>query len=325
MKAIRVHAPGDASVMAYEDAPDPVPGPDDVVVKLEAIGVNFIDVYHRNGHYRLPPPFTPGSEASGRIASVGSAVNGLAVGDRVAYSGVVGAYAELAKVPAARVVKVPEGVTAKQAASVMLQGITAHYLATSTFPLSKGDACLVHAAAGGVGLLLCQIAKLRGATVIGTVSTEAKAKLAREAGADHVVNYAEQPFEAEVKRLTGGVGVKVVYDGVGKTTFEKDLDCIAPRGLLALFGSASGPVPPFDLLTLASKGSLYVTRPTMGSYIASREELVGRATDLFGWIRDGKLRLRMEHDYALSDAPEAHRALEGRQTTGKVLLVPEAA
>jgi NADPH2:quinone reductase len=324
MKAIRVHTPGDASALSYEDVPDPVPGPHDLVVKVEASGVNYIDVYHRNGHYKVPPPFTPGSEAAGKVVAVGDAVSGVSIGDRVAYSGVIGAYAELAKVPAARVVKIPEGVTAKQAASLMLQGITAHYLATSTYPLAPGDTCVVHAAAGGVGLLLCQIAKMRGAIVIGTVSTEAKATLAQEAGADHVILYTQQAFDAEVKKLTGGVGAKVIYDGVGKTTFDRDLDCLAPRGLVALYGGASGPVPPLDLLTLSAKGSLYVTRPTMGSYIATREELVGRATDLFGWVRAGKLRLRMEHDFRLSQAADAHRALEGRATTGKVLLVPDA-
>jgi NADPH2:quinone reductase len=322
MKAIRVHAVGDASALRFEDVPDPVAGVDDVVVKVEAAGVNFIDIYHRNGLYKQATPFTLGSEASGRVVSLGSAVGGVEVGDLVAYTGVPGGYAELAKVPASRVVKVPEGVTARQAAAVMMQGLTAHYLASSTYPLSKGDACVVHAAAGGVGLLLCQMAKLRGAMVIGTVSTEAKAALARDAGADHAILYTSQPFDVEVKRLTSGVGAKVIYDGVGKTTFERDLECLAPRGMLVLFGQSSGPVGAFDPTILAGKGSLYLTRPTLGNYIASREELVARATDVFGWIRDGKLRLRMEHDFPLSDAADAHRALEGRTTTGKVLLLP---
>jgi NADPH2:quinone reductase len=326
MKAIRVHKAGDASALSYEDTPDPEAGPEDVVLKIEAAGVNFIDVYHRNGFYKVQTPFTPGSEASGRVVSVGSSVGGVgggvAVGDLVAYTGALGAYAELAKVPANRVVKLPEGITAKQGAATMLQGLTAHYLASSAYPLSKGDACVVHAAAGGVGLLLCQIAKIRGATVIATVSTEEKAALAREAGADHVILYASQPFEVEVKHLTNGVGAKVIYDGVGKTTFAKDLDCLAPRGTVVLFGQSSGPVDPIDPGILATKGSLYLTRPTLGNYIASREELVARATDVFGWIRDGKVRLRMEHDFPLADASEAHRALEARKTTGKLILLP---
>jgi NADPH2:quinone reductase len=322
MKAIRVHKAGDASALSYEDAPDPEPGPDEVVVKVEAAGVNFIDVYHRNGHYKVPAPFTPGSEASGRVVSVGTSVSGVAVGDLVAYTGVLGAYAELAKVPASRVVKLPDGMTARQGAAIMLQGLTAHYLASSAYPLSKGDACVVHAAAGGVGLLLCQIAKIRGATVIATVSTEEKAALARDAGADHVILYVSEPFEVHVKHLTNGVGAKVIYDGVGKTTFAKDLDCLAPRGTLVLFGQSSGPVEPFDPGILATKGSLYLTRPTLGNYIASREELVARATDVFGWIRDGKVKLRMEHDFPLADAAEAHRALEARKTTGKLILLP---
>jgi NADPH2:quinone reductase len=325
MKAIRVHAVGDASALSFEDVPDPTAGPDDVVVQIEAAGVNFVDVHQRNGLYKVPTPFTPGSEASGRVVSIGLRVSGVAVGDRVAYTGSLGAYAELARVPANRVMKVPEGLTAKQGAAAMMQGLTAHYLATSTFPLSKGDPCVVHAAAGGVGLLLCQIAKLRGATVIATVSTEEKAALARDAGADHVILYESEPFEAEVKRLTGGVGAKVIYDGVGKTTFSKDLECLAPRGTLVLFGQSSGPVPPFNPTILAGRGSLYLTRPTLVNYVASREELVARATDVFGWIRDGKLRLRIAHEFPLSEAAAAHRALEGRGTTGKLLLVPDGA
>jgi NADPH2:quinone reductase len=325
MKAIRVHAAGGASALSFEDVADPVAGADDVVVKVEAAGVNFIDVYHRNGLYKQKMPFTPGSEASGRVVAVGSSVGGVAVGDRVAYTGILGAYAELARVPASRVVKVPDGLSAKQAAAAMMQGLTAHYLATSTYPLAKGDSCVVHAAAGGVGLLLCQVAKLRGAMVIATVSTEEKAELARGAGADHVILYTSQPFESEVKRLTGGVGAKVIYDGVGKTTFEKDLECLAPRGLLALFGQSSGPVAPFDPTVLAGKGSLYLTRPTLGNFIASREELVARTADVFGWIRDGKLHLRIAHEFPLANAAAAHDALEGRKTTGKVLLLPDGA
>jgi NADPH:quinone reductase len=323
MKAILVHQLGGPEVLKYEDVPDPQPGEGQALVRVEAAGVNFIDVYFRAGLYKGPsPPFIPGQEAAGTVAAVGPGVTEVAVGDRVAYTGVQGAYAERAAVPAARLVKLPEGLSARQGAAAMLQGMTAHYLATSTYPLKPGDACLVHAAAGGVGQLLCQIAKLRGARVLGTVSTEEKARLAREAGADEVILYTERDFAAEAKRLTGGRGVQVVYDGVGRSTFEKSLDSLALRGMMVLFGQASGPVPPFDPTILNAKGSLYLTRPSLHHYIAAREELMQRADDILGGVAAGKLRLRIGLELPLAQAAEAHRALEGRRTTGKVLLIP---
>jgi NADPH:quinone reductase len=322
MKAVRIHAPGGPEVMRYEDAPAPTPKPGEAVVKVEAAGINYIDVYFRSGQYKAELPLTIGMEAGGTVSAVAAGVTDVKVGDKVAYTGVPGAYAEYATVPAARLVVLPTGITTKQGAAAMLQGMTAHYLACSTYPLKSGDSCLVHAAAGGVGLLLCQIAKMRGARVIGTVSTEDKAKLAREAGADETILYTRQDFEAEVKRLTGGQGVNVVYDSVGQTTFDKGFNCLRPRGLMALYGQSSGPVGPFDLQTLNAKGSLFVTRPSLNHHVASRAELLERAGELLGWIRDGKLRLRTEFEFALKDAAEAHRALEGRRTTGKVLLIP---
>jgi len=322
MKAVRIHAPGGPEVMRYEDVPAPTPKAGEAVVKVEAAGINYIDVYFRSGQYKAELPLTIGMEAGGTVSAVGSGVTDVKVGDKVAYTGVVGAYAEYATVPAARLVTMPAGLTPKQGAAAMLQGMTAHYLACSTYPLESGDSCLVHAAAGGVGLLLCQIAKMRGARVIGTVSTEEKAKLAREAGADDVILYTTQDFEAEVKRLTGGQGVNVVYDSVGKTTFDKGFNCLRPRGMMALYGQSSGPVGPFDLQVLNAKGSLFVTRPSLNHHVATRDELVQRAGELLGWIRDGKLTLRTEFEFPLKDAAEAHRALEGRKTTGKVLLIP---
>jgi len=323
MKAIRIHSLGGPEVLRYEEVPDPEPGPGQALVRIEAAGLNFIDVYFRTGLYKGPAlPFVLGQEAAGTVAAVGPGVTDLAVGDRVAYTGVHGAYAKLAAVPAARLVKLPDGVSTRQGAAAMLQGMTAHYLACSTYPLKPGDACLVHAAAGGVGQLLCQIAKLRGARVFGTTSTEEKARLAREAGADEVILYTQQDFAAEAKRLTGGRGVQVVYDGVGKTTFDKSLDSLAPRGMMVLFGASSGPPPPFDPSILNTKGSLYLTRPSLTHYIAAREELMQRASDVLGWIAEGKLRLSIGLELPLADAAEAHRALEGRKTTGKVLLVP---
>jgi NADPH2:quinone reductase len=322
MKAIRIHAAGGPEALTYEDAPQPAPKAGEAVVKVDAAGLNYIDVYFRTGAYKAEYPLTLGMEAGGTITAVGAGVTDVKVGDKVAYTGVPGAYAEYAAVPAARLVVLPSGVTTRQGAAAMLQGMTAHYLACSTYPLKKGDGCLVHAAAGGVGLLLCQIAKMRGARVIGTVSTDEKAKLAREAGADEVIIYTRQDFEAEVKRLTGGKGLQAVYDSVGKTTFDKSLNCLAPRGVLALYGQSSGPVGPLDPGVLGAKGSLYLTRPSLNAYIATREDLVQRSGDVLGWIRDGKLRLRTEFEFPLKDAAEAHRALEGRRTTGKVLLVP---
>jgi NADPH:quinone reductase len=323
MKAIRIHSTGGPEVMKLEEVPDPQPGEGQAVVRIEAAGVNYVDVYFRTGLYKAPAlPFTPGQEAAGTVAVVGPGVTEVAVGDRVAYTAIPGTYAQLALAPAARLVKIPAGITTHQAAAAMLQGITAHYLAVSTYPLKPGDVCIVHAAAGGVGQLLCQIAKLRGARVFGTVSTEEKARIAREAGADEVILYSQQDFSAEAKRLNGGKGVQVIYDGVGRATFEKGLDTLAPRGLMALFGQASGPVPPFDPSVLNQKGSLYLTRPSMGHYIAGRDELMWRAGEVLGWIAEGKLRLSIDRELPLADAAEAHRALEGRETTGKVLLIP---
>ncbi|HYX26016.1 MAG TPA: quinone oxidoreductase [Thermoanaerobaculia bacterium] len=323
MKAIRIHSLGGPEVLQLEDVPAPEPKEGEAVVRVEAAGVNFIDVYFRTGLYKGPAlPFTLGQEAAGTVAAVGPGVADVAVSDRVAYTGVHGAYAELAAVPAARLVKLPAGVSTRQGAAAMLQGMTAHYLATSTYSLKDGDACLIHAAAGGVGQLLCQVAKLRGARVLGTVSTEEKAELAREAGADEVIRYDQQDFAAEVKRLTGGHGVQVVYDGVGRATFDKGLDSLARRGMMVLFGQASGPVPPFDPSLLNTKGSLYLTRPSLGHYIATAEELQRRAEDVLGWIAEGKLRIGIGLELPLAEAAEAHRALEGRRTTGKVLLIP---
>jgi NADPH2:quinone reductase len=322
MKAVRIHAPGGPEVLKYEDVPEPQPKAGEAVVKVDAAGLNYIDVYYRSGQYKAELPMTLGLEAGGTVTAVGPNVTEVRVGDKVAYTGVAGAYAQYAAVPAQRLVVLPAGVSTRQGAAAMLQGMTAHYLACSTYPLKRGDTCLVHAAAGGVGLLLCQIAKMRGARVIGTVSTEAKAKLAREAGADEVILYTTQDFEAEVKRLTSGKGVQVVYDSVGKTTFEKGLTCLALRGLMALYGQSSGPIGTFDPQVLNQKGSLFLARPSLVHHIATREELLQRAGEVLGWIRDGKLRLRTEFEFPLKDAAEAHRALEGRKTTGKVLLIP---
>jgi NADPH:quinone reductase len=322
MKAVRVHTPGGPEVMKYEDAPQPTPQAGEALVKIDAAGLNYIDVYFRSGQYKAAPPFTLGMEGGGTVAAVGANVSEVKVGDKVAYTGVPGAYAEYAVVPAARLVTLPSGLTTKHGAAMMLQGMTAHYLACSTYPLKSGDTCLVHSAAGGVGLLLCQIAKLRGARIIATVSTEEKAKLAREAGADEVILYTKQDFVAEVKRLTNGRGLNVVYDAVGKDTFDKGFDCLVPRGMMVLYGQSSGPVGPFDLQVLNGKGSLFVTRPSLNHHAATREELLQRSGELAGWIRDGKLKLRMEFEFPLKDAAEAHRALEGRKTTGKVLIIP---
>ena len=322
MRAIRVHAHGGPEVLELDEIPVPVPGPGQALVRIEAAGVNFIDIYHRNGLYKVPLPFVPGQEGAGVVTAVGPDAAGAAIGDRVGYTGVLGAYAEFAAVPADRLVPLPAGVTARQAAAALLQGLTAHYLATSTYRLAAGETCLVHAAAGGLGLLLCQIAKRLGARVIGTVSTEAKAQLVRAAGADEVILYTQQDFEAEVKRLTGGAGVRVVYDSVGKTTFDKSLNCLTRRGMLVLCGQSSGPVLPLDPQVLNQKGSLYLTRPTLAHYTATREELLARAGEVLGWVADGSLAVRIGREYPLADAAEAQRALAGRETTGKVLLLP---
>jgi NADPH2:quinone reductase len=322
MKAIQVQKTGGPEVLTLVDLPVPQPKANEVVVKIAAAGVNFIDVYYREGRYPASLPFVDGQEAAGAVSALGNDAKSLKVGDRVAYTGVLGGYAEYSAVPANRVVRVPAGITDQQAAAAMLQGMTAHYLLYSTYPLKKGETALIHAAAGGMGQLLVQMAKDIGAHVIATVGSEEKAKLAREAGADEVINYTTQDFAAETKRLTGGKGVHVVYDGVGKSTFDKDFEVLRPRAYLVLFGGASGAVPPFDPMRLTQKGSLVLARPSLGHYIVTREELEQRAGDVLGWIAAGKLKLRIGHTYKLADAPQAHRDLEGRKTTGKLLLIP---
>jgi len=322
MKAIQIRATGGPEVLETAELEIPVPGPGQVLIRVEAIGVNFIEIYFRKGTYKAALPLIPGSEAAGTVEELGSGVNGFKHGDLVASVSVLGSYAEYALVPAAQLVKVPAGLSPEKAAAAMLQGMTAHYLAYSTYPLKAGETALVHAGAGGVGLLLTQIGKRIGARVITTVSSEAKAELSREAGASAVINYADEDFEAEVKRLTNGKGVDVVYDSVGKTTFEKSLNCLRPRGLLALFGGSSGPVPPFDLIQLSGKGSLYITRPTLWHYVATRSELEWRAGEILGWAASGEINLRTEHLYSLADAAQAHTDMESRKTTGKILLEP---
>lgn len=322
MKAIQIQQIGGPEVLQLVDIPIPVPGPGQVLIRIESTGLNFIEIYFRKGQYKAALPLIPGSEAAGTVEELGPGVQGFAAGDLVASTAVMGSYAEYALVPAAQLVKVPDGLSPEKAAAAMLQGMTAHYLAYSTYPLKAGDTALIHAGAGGVGLLLTQIAKRIGAHVITTVSTDAKAELSREAGADEVILYTEQDFEAEVKSITGGKGVDVVYDSVGKTTFEKSLNCLRPRGLLALFGGSSGAVPPFDLIQLSGKGSLYVTRPTLWHYIATRAELEQRAGDVLGWAANGKLKLRTEHIYPLHEAAQAQADMESRKTTGKILLEP---
>ena len=320
MNAIRLHQPGAADEMRLEQVPVPQPGPGQALVRLEAAGVNFIDVYKRTGLYTVPLPATLGEEGAGTVVSVGEGAAEVSPGDRVAWAGHIGAYAEYAVVPAARLVPLPDGVSTRLGAAVMLQGMTAHYLAASTWPLREGEVCVVHAAAGGVGLLLTQIAKRRGAGVIGTAGSEEKAELARAAGADEVIVYTRQDFAGEVKRLTDGRGVQVIYDSVGQTTFLPGLDVLAPRGMMVIFGQSSGPVAPVDPQLLNQKGSLFLTRPTLGHYVATRQELLWRAGELFGWMAAGELDVRVGAEFALADAAEAHRALEGRRTTGKVLL-----
>jgi NADPH2:quinone reductase len=323
VKAIRVHAPDGPDALRLDDLPRPEPGAAQVLIAVEAAGVNYIDVYQRTGQYKTALPFVPGQEAAGTVAALGPGVNGLRIGDRVAcYHAGLGAYAEHAVAPADRVVPLPVGVSTAQGAALMLQGMTAHYLACTTYPLHPGDTCLVHAAAGGVGHLLCQIAKRRGARVIGTVSTAAKAALARESGADEVISYVEQDFEAEVRRLTGGAGVQVVYDSVGRTTFDAGLRCLARRGMMVLFGQSSGPVSPLDPQLLNQRGSLFLTRPTLGHYVATRAELEARAGELLRWVQDETLVLHIDREWPLSQAADAHRALESRTTAGKLLLRP---
>ncbi len=320
MKAIQVAETGGPENMKLVDLPTPQPGPKQALVRLHAAGVNFIDVYFRIGLYKSERPIALGSEGAGTVEAVGPEVTEVAPGDRVAYAMTRGSYAEYAVVPAAQLVKIPDHVDFAQAAAAMLQGMTAHYLTHSTYALKPGDSCLVHAAAGGVGGLAVQMAKMAGARVFATVGSEEKARVAREHGADETIIYTKQDFEAEVKRGTGGRGVDVVYDSVGKTTFEKSLNCLRPRGLMALFGQSSGPVPPFDPTILNGKGSLYLTRPSLGHYLLTRDELLWRAGDVLNWISAGKLKLRIHRTYPLADAAQAHRDLEGRQTTGKLLL-----
>jgi NADPH2:quinone reductase len=323
MKAIRVHSVGGPEVLKLEDIPVPEPAAGEAVVKVSVIGLNFIDVYYRTGLYKAPKfPFTPGMEAAGTVTAVGPNVSEIKVGDRVAWAMAMGAYAEYAAVVAWKLVKLPDNVDFEQGAAIMLQGMTAHYLSHSTFPLKSGHTALVHAGAGGVGLLLTQIARKLGATVYTTAGSEAKAELSRAAGANEVILYAKQDFEAEVKRLTGGKGVDVVYDSVGATTFDKSLNCLKPRAYMVLFGQSSGAVPAVDLNVLAPKGSLFVTRTSLNTYASSREEIVGRASDLFRWVGSGELKIRIGQKYALSDVAKAHEDLEGRRTTGKVVLIP---
>jgi NADPH:quinone reductase len=322
MKAVQVKQAGGPEVLEYVDLPIPRPKANEAVVQLAASGVNFIDVYFREGRYKTPMPFVVGQEGAGTVTSVGPDAKSVKVGDRVAWTGLQGAYAEYAAVPADRLVPIPQGVGDEQAAAAMLQGMTAHYLTHDTYPLKRGETALVHAAAGGVGLLLVQMAHNIGARIIATVSTEQKAKLAKGAGADDVILYTQTDFETETKRLMSGSGVDVIYDSVGKTTFEKGLNLLRPRGMMVQFGASSGPVPPFDLIALSQKGSLYLTRPTLMNYIASREELVGRSNAVFGMIAADKLTLRIEHIYPLSEARHAQRDLQGRKTTGKLLLIP---
>ena len=321
MKAIQVSQTGGPEVLTLVDVPVPTIKPNEALVELKASGVNFIDVYFREGRYPSPLPFINGQEGAGVVKEVGAEVTDLKPGDRVAYTSSLGSYAEFAAVPAARLVKIPDSLSFEDAAAAMLQGMTAHYLLYSSYKLQSGETALIHAAAGGVGLLLVQLAKKIGARVIATAGTEEKAQLAREAGADDCILYTQADFEAETKRLTDGKGVHVVYDGVGKATFDKDLEVLRPRGYLVLFGGSSGAVPPFDLIKLSQKGSLFITRPTLAHYTATRDELEWRAGDILGWIAKGELKLRIHKSYPLAEAEQAHRDLEGRKTTGKLLLV----
>jgi NADPH2:quinone reductase len=322
MKAIRITQYGGPEVMRIEDLPTPEPGPGQVRVRVEAAGVNYIDTYHRSGQYKVALPCVLGQEGAGIVEEVGPGVAVVGAGTRVAWTNVLGSYASHVLVPADRAVPLPEDVDARAGAAAMLQGMTAHYLARSTYRLGSGDSCLVQAAAGGVGLLLTQIARKHGARVFGTVSTEEKARLAEAAGAHAVIRYTEDDFAEAVRRLTGGAGVQVVYDSVGRDTFEKSLQCLAPRGMLVLFGQSSGAVAPFDPQVLSARGSLYLTRPTLGHYVATHEELLARAAEVLAWVRDGSLKLRIGGTFPLADARRAHEELQGRRTTGKLLLIP---
>jgi len=321
MRAVRIHETGGPEVLRIEDIPDPVPAADELLVDVEFVGINFIEIYQREGLYQRPLPCTLGAEAAGTVRSVGASVTGFKAGDRVVSQNFKGAYAERAVVPAQRAMHVPAGISTKTAAAAWLQGLTAHYLVSSSFPLQHGHRALVHAAAGGVGLMLCQMAKKRGATIYGTASTEAKRALAHEAGADETIDYTSTDFAAEVKRLTKGEGLNVVYDSVGKTTFDKSLDCLMRRGMMVLFGQSSGPVPPFDPQILNRKGSLMLTRPKLDDHVHVREELEARAHDLFSWIERGELSVRIGAEFPLDQVGEAQRELAARETTGKVVLV----
>jgi NADPH2:quinone reductase len=322
MKAIRVEAPGGPEVMKWVELPTPQPGAGQALVRVEAAGVNFIDIYQRSGLYKLPLPFTPGLEGAGVVEAVGPSVSEVKAGDRVAWAGAIGSYATHQIIPAARLVPVPARLDAKTAAAAMLQGMTAHYLTTDTYPLRPGHACLIHAAAGGTGQLFCQLARRAGAQVIGTAGGPDKVRLAKEAGAHEVIDYRAQDFEPEVKRLTGGVGVHVAYDSVGKDTWEKSLRCLRPRGMLVIFGASSGPVPPIDPQLLAQHGSLFLTRPTHGTYVLTRDELLSRAGAVLGAVERGDLKLRIEATLPIAQVGKAHELLASRKTTGKLLLVP---
>ncbi len=322
MQRIRVQQYGGPEVMQLEDAPQPTPGSGQALVRVEAVGVNFMDIYVRGGAYKNPLPLTPGNEGAGVVEAVGPDVTEVKVGDRVAWVNVPGSYAAYHVAPTRELVPIPQGVSFQQAAAAMMQGITAQYLAVSTYPLGPKDTCLIHAAAGGLGQLLCQIAKMRGARVIGTAGSREKAEIARQAGANEVILYREQDFATATRQYTAGKGVHVVYDTVGKDTFEGSLNSLAPRGMMVLVGQASGAVPPMDPQVLNRKGSLYLTRPTIRDYIATREELLWRAGEVLGWVADGKLRLRVDRTYPLAEAAQAHQVLADRQTAGKVLLLP---
>jgi NADPH2:quinone reductase len=324
MRAIEITQTGGPEVLTFRDIPNPTPGPDQGLIQIEASGVNFVDVYQREGRYAVPLPFIPGQEAAGTVIALGpeSGPSPVKVGDRVAWCHAMGTYAEYAVAPLSKLIAIPEDISSRQAAAAMLQGMTAHYLAHSTYAIQPGDTVLIHAGAGGVGLLLIQMAKRLGARVLTTVSTEEKAALARHAGADEVILYTREDFAARVRELTGGKGVPVVYDSVGKTTFDGSLACLRTRGMMVLYGASSGPVPPFDLIQLSTKGSLFVTRPTMKDYTATREDLEQRSGDVLRWVSEGTLKLRIEHTYPLAEAAQAHRDLEARKTTGKVLLIP---
>jgi NADPH2:quinone reductase len=322
MKAIRIHEHGGPEALRLEDLPTPEAGPGQVLVRLEAAGVNYIDTYQRSGQYKMPLPYVVGLEGAGIVEVVGPGVQGIASGSRVAWTNVPGSYATHVAVPADKAVPVPAGIEARPAAAVMLQGMTAHYLARSTWPLKPGDACLVHAGAGGVGLLLTQMAKAAGARVLTTVSTDEKAALSKQAGADEVILYTREDFAEAVRRLTGGRGLHVVYDSVGRDTFDRSLACLAPRGMLVLFGQSSGAVPPLDPQVLSARGSLFLTRPTLAHYTLTRDELLARAGDCFAWMKAGTLDVRIGAEFPLAEAARAHEELQGRRTTGKVLLIP---